>query len=108
MSRSNRNCCTAAKLSNRDPGAGRGGVEDVVDVGDVAAHLDVHARVPQHRAATSPQTNVAAWPRCVVSYGVIPQTYTRARPTTGTGRPSSRSTVSAPGGSRGGRPAAAA
>ena len=48
MSRSNRNCCTAAKLSNRAPAARRGGVEDVVDVGDVAAHLDVDARVPQH------------------------------------------------------------
>src|SRR6266545_2004914 len=44
-------------------------------------------------AATSDQTNVAACPRCVTSYGVIPQTYTRAGPTTGSGRPDRRSTA---------------
>jgi hypothetical protein len=35
------------------------------------------------RAATSAHTNVAAWPTWVVSYGVMPHTYTRARPRIG-------------------------
>ena len=37
------------------------------------------------RAATSAHTNVAACPTWVVSYGVMPHTYTRALPRTGSG-----------------------
>src|SRR6476659_2233937 len=37
------------------------------------------------RVATSAHTKVAAWPTWVVSHGVMPHTYTRARPSTGKG-----------------------
>ena len=83
MSRSNRNCCTAAKLSNRDP-ARAAAASRTSSTSVTLRHTSTSTPACRStRAATSPQTNVAAWPRCVVSYGVIPQTYTRARPTTG-------------------------
>ncbi len=45
------------------------------------------------RASVSTQIKVAAWPRWVTSYGVMPQAYTRARPTSGSGIPFSVATV---------------
>ena len=45
------------------------------------------------RASVSTQMKVAAWPRWVTSYGVMPQAYTRARPTSGSGVPFSVATV---------------
>ena len=74
MSRSNRNCWTAAKLSARDPeraaAASRTSSTSVT-----LRHTSTSTpRCRTTRAATSAQTNVAACPRCVVSYGVMPQT----------------------------------
>src|SRR6266511_1504257 len=44
-------------------------------------------------AATSDQMKVAACPRWVTSYGVIPHTYRRAEPTRGSGRPDRRASA---------------
>src|SRR5664279_1569504 len=43
--------------------------------------------------AASAQTNVAACPRCVTSYGVIPQMYTRAGLTNGKPAPAKRNSA---------------
>ena len=48
------------------------------------------------RAATSAHTKVAAWPTWVVSYGVIPHTYIRACPSTGSGEPPMRNDGAGP------------
>jgi len=48
------------------------------------------------RAATSAHTKVAAWPTWVVSYGVMPHTYIRAHPRTGTRESPTRSEGAGP------------
>ena len=74
MSRSKRNWPTAAKLSNRAPArsaAASRTSSTSVTLRQVTSSTPVRRST---RDATSAQTNVAACPRWVVSYGVMPQT----------------------------------
>src|SRR5512142_3130092 len=87
MSWSNRNWFTAANRSYGAP-ARRAAARST---SSTSVTLRVSSTsVPRcriSRATVSTHTKVAAWPRCVTSYGVTPHTYARSRPTTGSGRP---------------------
>ena len=75
MSRSKWNCCTAAKpvvvRARRAAAASNSTSSTSVTLRQTSTCTPSRRST---RSAASTQTKVAAWPRCVTSYGVTPQT----------------------------------